>query len=188
MAAFSRSCNMTSFCRKCAGIARRSWLRSPQVYFILGYLFYGCIYQTQMLRQRGNIQSWNSWMESAVFVRGKLGDLLTCGKNVWVKKRQLLPISRFAAKMQYILPLRSYNIRLKLQGDVSDWKFDVCFLRIWGPWPSAKKKGAARGSRARSPCSFDIFFKLFCTKATARHWLAIFEHSYRPHMVMLWKR
>lgn len=46
MAAFSRSCNMTSFCRKCAGIARRSWLRSPQVYFILGYLFYGCIYQT----------------------------------------------------------------------------------------------------------------------------------------------
>ncbi|CAH3193786.1 unnamed protein product [Porites evermanni] len=31
MAAFSRSCNMTSFCRKCAGIARRSWLRSPQV-------------------------------------------------------------------------------------------------------------------------------------------------------------
>ena len=62
-------------------------------------------------------------MESAeiVCVRGKLGDLLTCSKHFCVNKRQLLPISRFAAKMQYILPLRSYNIRLnKLQGYVFD--------------------------------------------------------------------
>ena len=50
-------------------------------------------------------------MESAeiVCVRGKLGDLLTCGKNFCVNKRQLLPISRFAAKMQYILPLRTLS-------------------------------------------------------------------------------
>ena len=62
-------------------------------------------------------------MESAeiVCVRGKLGDLLTCSKNFCVNKRQLLPISRFSAKLQYILPLRSYNIRLnKLQGYVFD--------------------------------------------------------------------
>ena len=62
-------------------------------------------------------------MESAeiVCVRGKLGDLLTCDNNFCVNKRQLLPISRFAAKMQYMLPLRSYNIRLnKLQGYVFD--------------------------------------------------------------------
>ena len=60
-------------------------------------------------------------MESAeiVCVRGKLSDLLTCSKNFCVNKRQLLPISRFSAKLQYILPLRSYNVRLKLQGDVS---------------------------------------------------------------------
>ena len=61
-------------------------------------------------------------MESAeiVCVRGKLSDLLTCGKKFCVNKRQFLPISRFAAKMQYMLPLRSCNIRLKLQGDFFD--------------------------------------------------------------------
>ena len=80
-------------------------------------------------------KSWNSWMESAeiVCVRGKLGDLLTCSKNFCVNKRQLLPISRFAAKLQYILPLRSYNIRLnKLQGYVFDWNFDVFDLLFEG--------------------------------------------------------
>ena len=93
-------------------------------------------------------KSWNSWMESAeiVCVRGKLVDLLTCSKNFCVNKRQLLPISRFSAKLQYILPLRSYNMRLKLQGDVSHWNFDVSF---WGseglPNPQSRKRGRVGG-------------------------------------------
>ena len=75
-----------------------------------------------MLRQRGNIQKLeflNGKCRNCVRAWLKLGDLLTCDNNFCVNKRQLLPISRFAAKMQYILPLRSYNMRLKLQGDVS---------------------------------------------------------------------
>ena len=77
-----------------------------------------------MLRQRGNIQKLeflNGKCRNCVRAWLKLGDLLTCDNNFCVNKRQLLPISRFAAKMQYILPLRSYNIRLnKLQGYVFD--------------------------------------------------------------------
>ena len=60
-------------------------------------------------------------MESAeiVCVRGKLGDLLTCSKNFCVNKRQLLPISRFAAKMQYILPLRTLSCRVTFLIEIS---------------------------------------------------------------------
>ena len=96
-------------------------------------------------------KSWNSWMESAeiVCVRGKLGDLLTCSKTFCVNKRQLLPISRFAAKLQYILPLRSYNIRLnKLQGYVFDWNFDVfdlLFVGLRACLTLSQEKGGVKG-------------------------------------------
>ena len=110
-------------------------------------------------------KSWNSWMESAeiVCVRGKLGDLLTCSKNFCVNKRQLLPVSRFAAKLQYILPLRSYNMRLQLQARVM-FLIEIStslFEGLRGCLTLSQKKGTWRGWRARSPCSFDFFSNTF---------------------------
>lgn len=135
-------------------------------------------------------KSWNSWMESAeiVCVRGKLGDLLTCGKNFCVNKRQLLTISRFSAKLQYILPLRSYNMRLQLQGDVSHWNFDVSFWGSEGLPNPQSEKGGVKGVEGTFTMFLWFFFKHFWTKTAALHWLPIFAHIYRLHMVMLWKR
>ena len=135
-------------------------------------------------------KSWNSWMESAeiVCVRGKLGDLLTCSKNFCVNKRQLLPISRFSAKLQYILPLRSYNMRLKLQGDVSHWNFDVSFWGSEGLPNPQSEKGGVKGVEGAFTMHLRFFFKPFCTKTTALHWLAIFEDFHQLHMIMWWKR
>lgn len=108
-------------------------------------------------------KSWNSWMESAeiVCVRGKQGDLLTCSKNFCVNKRQLLPISRFSAKLQYILPLRSYNMRLKLQGDVSHWNFDVSFWGSEGLPNPQSEKGGVKGVEGTFTMFLWCFFKLF---------------------------
>ena len=121
-------------------------------------------------------------------VRSKLGDLLTCSKNFCVNKRQLLPISRFSAKLQYILPLRSYNMRLKLQGDVSHWNFDVSFWGSEGLPNPQSEKGGVKGVEGTFTMFLWFFFKHFWTKTAALHWLAIFAHIYRLHMVMLWKR
>ena len=135
-------------------------------------------------------KSWNSWMESAeiVCVRGKLGDLLTCSKNFCVNKRQLLPISRFSAKLQYILPLRSYNMRLKLQGDVSHWNFDVSFWGSEGLPNPQSEKGGVKGVEGTFTMFLWFFFKHFRTKTAALHWFAIFEDFHQLHMIMWWKR
>ena len=110
-------------------------------------------------------KSWNSWMESAeiVCVRGKRGDLLTCSKTFCVNKRQLLPICRFAAKMQYILPLRTLSCRVTFLIEISTssfWGADMS----WGCLTLSQKKGAWRGWRARSPCSFDFIFQTLSNK------------------------
>ena len=126
-------------------------------------------------------------------VRGKRGDLLTCSKNFCVNKRQLLPISRFSAKLQYILPLRSFeaiicalSCRVMFLIEISTSLFEglrACLTL-------SQEKGGGKGVKGVFTMFlwFSFFFKHFWTKTAALHWLAIFAHFYRLHMVMLWKR
>ena len=134
-------------------------------------------------------KSWNSWMESAeiVCVRGKLGDLLTCSKNFCVNKRQLFPISRFAAKIQYILPLRTLSCRVTFLIEISTssfWGADMS----WGCLTLSQDKGGVEGVKGAFTMFLWFFFKPFRTKTAALHWFAIFEDFHQLHMVMWWKR
>ena len=132
-------------------------------------------------------KSWNFWMESAeiVCVRGKLGDLLTCSKNFCVNKRQLLPISRFAAKMQYILPLRTLSCRVTFLIEISTSSLWGAELRVPNP---QSEKGGVKGVEGTFTMFLWFFFKHFRTKTAALHWFAIFEDFHQLHMIMWWKR
>ena len=110
-------------------------------------------------------KSWNSWMESAeiVCVSGKLGDLLTCGKKFCVNKRQLLPISRFAAKMQYILPLRTLSCRVTFLIEISTssfWGADMS----WGCLTLSQEKGDVKGVEGAFTMFLWFFFQTLSNK------------------------